>query len=423
MPDDALREHMLAEITPENVARMRARVGIRARSRGPAPFNTTVTEDTVRHWVNGLGDDNPLFCDPPYAASSRWGEVTAPLHYLNTMGEHDPETPALTAEQKEALSGGDPLRGIHAFYSGTTWEWWNPIRLGRRMYSQRGFSGIQEKRSEFANKSVLVHHGTSFRDSGGALVAFKNTLMIHTERKTAAEKGKYTAIQPARYSPEDVARIDSAYESEYRRGAEPRYWDDVAVGDELGTMVKGPLMVTDIIFWHVGGNETGYNLSPLRLAYLNRKKIPKFYLPTEYGYPDAAQRCHWEEELAKAVGNPMPYDYGAMREAWLAEFVYNWLGDAGWLWKFHSEMRRFNYLGDTTWIRGKVTDKQELDGPRFAAEVELWGENQRGEVTTIGSATVLLPSRARPEVLLPEPPGGSATIDELFRAVEAQLSQ
>jgi hypothetical protein len=423
MADDALREHMLAEITPEKVARMRARIGIRRKPRrsGP-PFNTVITEDTIRHWVNGLGDDNPLFCDPAYAARTRWGEVVAPLHYLNTMGEPDPDTPALTPAAREALSGGDPLRGIHAFYSGTAWEWWNPLRPGRRVYTQNGFVGIQEKRSDFANRSVFVHHGASFRDSAGSLVAFKRTLMIHTERKTAAEKKKYAALEPGRYSPEDVARIDDAYANEFRRGDAPLAWEDVAAGQELGPMVKGPLMVTDIIFWHVGGNETGYNLSPLRLAYLNRQKIPAFYLPTEYGYPDAAQRCHWELELAQAVGNPMPYDYGAMREAWLAQFVYNWMGDNGWLWKFHSEMRRFNYLGDVTWIRGRVVGKAELPGPRFSVDLELWGENQRGEVSTIGSATVLLPSREHPEVLLPDPPGGSKTIDELFDAVARELA-
>src|SRR5690554_3781171 len=122
--DEALREHMQARITPENVERLRSRIGIRHAARRPGlPFNTVITEDGVRHWANGLGDDNPLYCDPGYAAASRYGEVTAPLNFLNTMGETDPGTPAMTAEQKTAMGGGDPLRGIHAFYSGTTWEW------------------------------------------------------------------------------------------------------------------------------------------------------------------------------------------------------------------------------------------------------------------------------------------------------------
>ena len=28
-----------------------------------------------------------------------------------------------------------------------------------------------------------------------------------------------------------------------------------------------------------------------------------------------AQRLHWDSEWAKAIGNPMAYDYGVMREA------------------------------------------------------------------------------------------------------------
>ena len=36
------------------------------------------------------------------------------------------------------------------------------------------------------------------------------------------------------------------------RGAEPRWFEDVHEGDEVGPMVKGPLTVTDIVCWHAG---------------------------------------------------------------------------------------------------------------------------------------------------------------------------
>jgi hypothetical protein len=55
-------------------------------------------------------------------------------------------------------------------------------------------------------------------------------------------------------------------------------------------------------------------------------------------------------------------------------------------------MRRFNTMGDSTWARGKVTRKYAKDG--FAlVDIEIRGENQRGELTTPGLATVILPSR------------------------------
>jgi hypothetical protein len=55
-------------------------------------------------------------------------------------------------------------------------------------------------------------------------------------------------------------------------------------------------------------------------------------------------------------------------------------------------MRRFNTMGDSTWCRGKISRKYVKDG--FAlVDLEIRGENQRGELTTPGLATVMLPSR------------------------------
>ena len=54
-------------------------------------------------------------------------------------------------------------------------------------------------------------------------------------------------------------------------------------------------------------------------------------------------------------------------------------------------MRGFNIMGDCTWARGKVTRKYIKDGNALV-DIEIRGENQRGELTTPGLATVLLPS-------------------------------
>jgi len=43
--------------------------------------------------------------------------------------------------------------------------------------------------------------------------------------------------------------------------------------------------------------------------------------------PDVAQRLHWDSEWAKAIGNPMAYDYGVMRETWFSHYVTDWASD------------------------------------------------------------------------------------------------
>ena len=49
-------------------------------------------------------------------------------------------------------------------------------------------------------------------------------------------------------------------------------------------------------------------------------------------------------------------------------------------------------------MHGRVARKFLAEGDRPAVDLDIWGENQRGETTTPGHATILLPSRVHGEV-------------------------
>jgi hypothetical protein len=236
------------------------------------------------------------------------------------------------------------------------------------------------------------------------IVAISRTLAIHTERKTAREKGKYAAIEPATYTDEDIARLDEIYAAEEVRGASTRWWEDVQVGDVLSPMAKGPLTTTDMIVFHAGGyGFVPYEPCANRIAFHNRQRIAPFYVKNEFGVPDVAQRVHWDSAWAQAIGNPMAYDYGVMRDCWLSHYITDYMGDEAWLVSQSSEIRKFNYIGDSHIITGEVVDKRQEDG-RCVVDIEMRGTNQRQVVTCPGRATVALPSREHGPVRLPEPP-------------------
>ena len=78
------------------------------------------------------------------------------------------------------------------------------------------------------------------------------------------------------------------------------------MGSELGTIVRGPLLITDIIGFHVSwGFGDLFGVGPLRAGYLNRQRIPGFYNRNHFGVPDAVQRCHWESEWAWSSDNQL----------------------------------------------------------------------------------------------------------------------
>jgi hypothetical protein len=188
-------------------------------------------------------------------------------------------------------------------------------------------------------------------------------------------------------------------------------------------MVKGPLTVTDMICWHAGVGMGLYGVKPLRLGYQNRTRIPRFFHRDDLNVPDVMQRLHWDPEFARRAGNPTTHDYGRMRETWLIHLCTDWMGDDAWLWKLDCEFRKFNYVGDTQWLRGKVTRHYLAAGDRPAVDLDLSAVNQRGEMTTPGHATILLPSRERGAVRLPDPPGGARDLQSALTAISEEFTR
>jgi len=422
MPGEGRDRGREARISDEGVARLRARIGVPEPHPQP-PHYECPNEDAFRHVAHALGDDNPLWCDPGYARTTRWKGVIAPPALVggDTLIGVD-EVPEVPAEQRELLRG-DPLRGVHAFYAGSSREWWAPLRPGRRVCRRNALVGVLDKASGFGGRAIHEWTASAFREEGGALLAAQHRLMVRTEREEARARGKERELRIEPYAEDQLRAIDAQYESERARGAEPRFWEDVREGDPVGPLVKGPLTVTDMICWHVGMGMGLYGVAALRLGYRNRQRIPRFYAPDELNVPDALQRCHWDPAFAQKAGNPTTYDYGRMRECWLIHLCTDWMGDDAWLWKLDCEFRRFNFVGDTHWMRGSVARKLLAPGGRPAVELELSGENQRGELTTPGRATILLPSRERGPVVLPDPPGGAADLAGALRAISARFSE
>ncbi|MGZ8751928.1 MAG: FAS1-like dehydratase domain-containing protein [Acidimicrobiia bacterium] len=423
-PDGQVEPAPTPSITDHGVAELRRRIGV-AHPHPQPPHYRFPNEDTFRHVAESYGDDNPLWSDPEYASASRWGGPLAPPHLVggDTLIGED-EVTGIEPDVK-ALLRGDPIRGAHAFYSGSFREWWAPLRPGARVTRRNALVGVHDKQSDFAKRAIHEWTAEVFAAAGGPVLAAQYRLMIRTERDKAEARGKYDDTEIRPYTDDELARIDAAYagEPEARRGSEPRWWEDVVEGDEIRPLVKGPLRVTDMVCWHVGMGMGLYGVKALRLGYQQRQRVPRFFRPDDLNVPDVQQRVHWDAEWAHRAGNPAVYDYGRMRETWLIHLCTDWMGDDAWLWKLDCQFRTFNYVGDTHWMRGTVTRRYLADGDRPAVDLEIRGENQRGETTTPGHASILLPSREHGPVRLPDPPGGAATAQSVLDALADRFAE
>ncbi len=388
------------ELTDDDIERAKVLLGIDLASKAQELYSVA-TADALRNWAMGAGDDNPLYITEDYGVATRWGTQIGhgtQMGHIKTPMLGDP-IPDEIKKQTKSL-----FRGVHVFVSGGTWEWYRPLRPGDRIFTFAGEETLDVKKSEFADRSVIqVRRDVAVNQFGEVLGVYR-ILRVLTERKKSRSKGKYAEIEPAHYTDADYERIDAIYAQEGPRGAEKRYWEDVNVGDELDPMAKGPTTITEMIAFHAGGyGFVPYGLRSSRIGYKNRQRIAPFYVKNGQGVWDVAQRLHWDSEWAKAIGNPMAYDYGVQRQCWFYHHVSDWAGDDACIVALEDSIRKFNYMGDTQFMSGKVVAKREEHGQKVV-DIELHMINQRDTETAFGSATVALPSRTDGLPLFPKVP-------------------
>ncbi|MFI5043699.1 MAG: MaoC family dehydratase N-terminal domain-containing protein, partial [Acidimicrobiales bacterium] len=135
------------EITDDGVARLRARIGIPEPHPMPPHYREPGT-DAFRIVAEAYGDDNPLWCDPAYGAATRWnGPIAPPVLVGGDTLIGEDEVTAVPDDLRDLMKG-DPLRGVHAFYSASAREWWAPLRPDHRIWRRNALVAVLDKPSE-----------------------------------------------------------------------------------------------------------------------------------------------------------------------------------------------------------------------------------------------------------------------------------
>jgi acyl dehydratase len=369
-----------ARITDEALDALRARQNVPIETTAE-PWCYEATRDNIRHYAHGIGDDNPLWCEPGYAAKTSFGDIIALPSFLFT-----------TSRIISGYVGGIP--GVHAMWAGADWTWHKPVLRNQAITTEAWLKDLIEHDTKFAGRAIQQVYHVNFFNPSGDLVAEADSWCFRTDRDQAREQGtKYSEVRarpPRVYTDEELARVYDLYAAETIRGATPRYWQDVTVGEALPTMAKGPMTVTGFIAYAQGWG--GLYIRANKLAWRQVHNHPGLGIKNRFGIPDCPERVHWEPEFALMVGAPGAYDYGPERCSWLTHHLTNWMGDDGFLRRATCKIRRHNPEGDLLFIDGKVIRKFQ-DGTRHLVEIEQSAVNQDGELSVLGTGIVELPSR------------------------------
>lgn len=122
------------------------------------------------------------------------------------------------------------------------------------------------------------------------------------------------------------------------------------------------------------------------LPALAKAPIDRVQLARYAGASGDFNPVHVDETYAKTAGMPSVYAPGMLIMGFLGQLISDWARGAQ-LRKYVVKFIKIAWPGDTVVCKGRVTDRWGESG-RYFADVDLWAENQKGELVLKGSAQI-----------------------------------
>ena len=140
-----------------------------------------VEHDPIRRYCHMIGDTNPLFLDPQFAAAGPHGAVVVPpslVPYFAGKGPW-PKTPR-PDRQAPSWTYGIPTPGDRGINMSTVWEYPAPVRVGDRLRAETRVSDVFCKAIRLDPEAVWIVTETDIWNQDGILVARgTNTVLSH----------------------------------------------------------------------------------------------------------------------------------------------------------------------------------------------------------------------------------------------------
>jgi acyl dehydratase len=360
---------LIADISLGEVDRIEALQGTPIRVE---QWNHEASWDSVRHYSWGLGDDNPLFCDPDYAAATPYGDLIASPTFPFTAFDG-------------AIGAGMP--GVQPIYAGTDWTFHRRLRRGERIVASAAFGPVVRKSGRNASDMVIQSALCRYEAADGDVVAESVARTFRVPRRAATTGLAFEARGETQWSDADLIDLRAEAVGEYRRGAAPL---TAAVGEVVPNVVKGPIGRIDMTAYYAGcPGSPGYKSVEMAQkyrdwAFRSPERLPSNYDPSYFQERVLPSIGHQDAAAAHELGMPGAYNNGPQRVGWFSHCVTNWMGDAAFLARLDVRLNLPEVFGDVIRIGGTVTS---VDGPRIS--LELVATNQLGETTATGRAEVL----------------------------------
>jgi acyl dehydratase len=346
--------------------------------------NRIATADLIMHYADAIGDTNPLWRSEEYGRTTRYGSIIAPPRFLDCIAP------------PYGIAMGYPdfqIPGMNPLNSGSKYRWFKTVHAGDVFSVHDRWLGVREvTKKERPMPRLFIFEGQrsyiNQRDEvvaisvGGATVVAMGPELEHQSQS-------FKEVKRHRYSEEELKKIAEAYDEEYRRGADTLFWENVVDGEELPTVVKGPITIMDsVAFYHAIGYTTAFKVT----HEIFKENPDMVFHDPETNAPIGAGLIHASDNAARVQGVPYALTFAAQSEGNIAHMICNWMGDDGFLKKLECRQRRINILGNTNWLNGKVV-KKYMENGEYLVDLELTIHDQNDSLIMQAIATVRLLSK------------------------------
>jgi acyl dehydratase len=137
------------------------------------PYEFHVERGKIREFADALGDRNPIYRDPAYAARQGFANVLAPPTLLRTF-LYEP------GAAKEALAVRDWSYIVHGEQE---FEYLAPIVAGDVLTAQDRIASVEEKESRRAGKLQIAVIETTFHNQRGEKVQVARRTLVETGKR------------------------------------------------------------------------------------------------------------------------------------------------------------------------------------------------------------------------------------------------
>lgn len=360
-----------------------------------------IATNDIRRWAHAMHYANLLHYDPKFASESRWGKIVAPQSFPIVVDDGHGSAPACVGRIPES----------HLLFGGDEWWFYEPRTFaGDMIYNERIPFDYVVKNTSFAGPTCFQRGDNFYRNQHGELLAKQRSTAIRYSAHAGGASTNTDDAEDPVWSDEELDALEDRkftwIQMLHDLGHKERWWDDVAVGDQLPERVFGPHSVASFTTeWRAYLINTWGTLDMRKVdlealgftkemaGYENDPYVQLVNPEITDGAYYGPSRGHLFPRWARKIGMPRAYGYGASMGAWVTDYLSGWAGEHGMVVHSNANYRGPALAGDITIQTAEVVDKFVDEDGRHLIQVKHKMSSQKGTTMCTATAEIKLPKK------------------------------